>query len=126
MAVRIQLRRDTAANWTAENPVLSLGEPGIETDTYKVKLGDGTTPWNSLDYSLTKDFTDLDNLPTTVSGYGITDAASLAAFSVTVETPSGDGNLVYNNSTGEFTYTPPDANAKANSAAIVYSIALGG
>lgn len=126
MAVRIQLRRDTAANWTSENPVLGLGEPGIETDTYKVKLGDGSTPWNSLDYSLTKDFTDLTNKPTTVSGYGITDAASLTAFSVAVQTPSGNGNITYNNATGEFSYTPPDVTAQANNAAIVYSIALGG
>ena len=47
---RIQLRRDTAANWTAANPVLLLGEVGFETDTRKLKLGDGTTAWNSLLY----------------------------------------------------------------------------
>lgn len=46
-----RLRRDTAANWTAANPVLSLGEPGLETDTRLVKYGDGTTAWNSLAYS---------------------------------------------------------------------------
>lgn len=47
---RILIRRDTAANWTAENPTLSAGELGGETDTGKIKLGDGTTAWNSLDY----------------------------------------------------------------------------
>ena len=47
---RIQLRRDTAANWTAANPVLLLGEVGFETDTRKLKLGDGTTAWNTLLY----------------------------------------------------------------------------
>ena len=47
---QIQLRRDTAANWTAANPVLLLGEVGFETDTRKLKLGDGTTAWNSLLY----------------------------------------------------------------------------
>ena len=46
----IQLRRDTAANWTAANPVLALAEPGLETDTELVKYGDGTTAWNSLPY----------------------------------------------------------------------------
>ncbi len=50
MADRIQLRRDTAANWTAANPVLADGEPGFERDTGKRKTGDGTTPWNSLRY----------------------------------------------------------------------------
>lgn len=47
---RIQLRRDTAANWTAENPVLLVGEVGFETDTRKLKLGDGSTAWSSLLY----------------------------------------------------------------------------
>lgn len=47
----IQLRRDTAANWTTANPVLAEGEVGIETDTRKQKFGDGSTAWNSLSYS---------------------------------------------------------------------------
>jgi hypothetical protein len=47
---RIRLRRDTAANWTASNPTLLLGEVGFETDTRKLKLGDGTTAWTSLLY----------------------------------------------------------------------------
>ena len=46
----IQIRRDTAANWTSVNPVLAQGELGIETDTLKIKAGDGTTVWNSLGY----------------------------------------------------------------------------
>jgi hypothetical protein len=49
-AVTIQLRRDTAANWTSANPTLAQGEWGYETDTYKVKLGDGSTAWTSLPY----------------------------------------------------------------------------
>ena len=47
---RIQLRRDTAADWTSENPVLFAGEMGWETDTGKLKIGDGTTAWTSLAY----------------------------------------------------------------------------
>lgn len=50
MANRIQYRRDTAANWTAANPILAAGEPGLETDTKKSKIGDGTTAWVSLGY----------------------------------------------------------------------------
>ena len=49
--VTIQLRRDTSANWTAENPVLAAGEIGIETNTLKAKVGDGATAWNSLSYA---------------------------------------------------------------------------
>jgi len=43
-------RRDTAANWTAENPTLLAGEIGIESDTLKWKVGNGTAAWNSLAY----------------------------------------------------------------------------
>ncbi|MBQ2349750.1 MAG: hypothetical protein II393_00505 [Cytophagales bacterium] len=49
---RIQLRHDTAANWTSVNPVLLDGEVGIETDTRKQKIGDGSTAWNSLPYDV--------------------------------------------------------------------------
>ena len=51
MASRIQYRRDTASNWTSENPVLASGEPGYETDTGKEKIGDGSTAWTSLAYA---------------------------------------------------------------------------
>jgi hypothetical protein len=52
MADLIQLRRDTAANWTSVNPVLADGEAGIEKDTNKFKVGDGSTAWNSLPYQI--------------------------------------------------------------------------
>lgn len=46
----IRLRRGTASAWTAANPVLQSGEPGFETDTGLLKIGDGTTAWTSLPY----------------------------------------------------------------------------
>ena len=51
----IQLRRDTAANWTSVNPTLAAGEQGFETDTGRYKIGNGTTPWNALGVNLTVD-----------------------------------------------------------------------
>jgi hypothetical protein len=48
MAIRIQLRRDTAANWTSANPTLRAGEVGIETDTLKFKIGNGTQTWTQI------------------------------------------------------------------------------
>lgn len=48
--VCIQLRNDTAANWTAANPVLCQSEMGVENDTHKLKIGDGVTAWNDLEY----------------------------------------------------------------------------
>ena len=50
MASIIQIRRDTASNWTSANPILAQGEMGVETDTSKIKIGDGTTAWASLGY----------------------------------------------------------------------------
>lgn len=46
----IQMRRGTAAQWTAANPVLASGESGYESDTGKFKLGDGATLWTALAY----------------------------------------------------------------------------
>lgn len=48
LLTQIQLRRDTAANWIAANPVLALGECGIETDTGHARVGDGATTWTGL------------------------------------------------------------------------------
>ena len=46
----IQLHRGLAATWAKNNPILAYGEPGFEKDTYKLKIGDGVTEWNSLEY----------------------------------------------------------------------------
>jgi hypothetical protein len=51
MKTKIQVRRDTAANWTTNNPVLSTGEFGFESNTGKLKIGTGSTAWASLAYS---------------------------------------------------------------------------
>ena len=53
VVTQIQIRRGAAASWTSANPTLAAGEFGYETDTGKAKIGDGSTAWNSLSYSLT-------------------------------------------------------------------------
>ena len=55
---KIQLRNDTASAWTTTNPKLLKGEIGIEIDTRKFKIGDGTSLWNALEYA---NITDLSN-----------------------------------------------------------------
>lgn len=47
---KILLRNDLAATWSTNNPTLAKGELGIQIDTKKFKFGDGTTPWNGLEY----------------------------------------------------------------------------
>jgi hypothetical protein len=51
MPYRILLRRDVSANWSYNDPVLMLGEPGVESDTGRLKIGDGQSPWTALPYT---------------------------------------------------------------------------
>jgi hypothetical protein len=65
---KIQLRRDTAANWTSANPTLSSGELGFETDTGKFKIGNAAgTAWTSLAYAAVTAYGDLSGAPAAYS-----------------------------------------------------------
>lgn len=44
----IQFRRGTWNDWKNVNPILESGEPGFETDTGILKIGDGSSTWNAL------------------------------------------------------------------------------
>jgi len=50
MAVQIQFRNDTAANWTSADPILAQGELGLESDTGFFKIGNGSDTWEELAY----------------------------------------------------------------------------
>jgi len=58
MSTRIRFRRDTAANWTSNNPTLTTGELGYETDTGKFKIGNNTNAWTALPYSITAELSE--------------------------------------------------------------------
>lgn len=96
----IKLRRGTAAQWTAANPVLSAGEMGIETDTNRSKYGDGTTAWASLSYSVgdssgvgTIDWTSVLNKPSTfppdAHTHSLTDVTDVTASAAELNTLDG-------------------------------------
>lgn len=51
MTARIKIRRDSAASWTNNNPILAAGELGLDTDANQIKVGDGTTAWADLEYA---------------------------------------------------------------------------
>lgn len=74
---RIQLRRANASSWTSVNPVLALGEAGVETDTYKIKVGDGVSLWNDLPYFV-HDWADLTGKPAVIAA-GESKAAARSA-----------------------------------------------
>lgn len=48
---KIIIRNDTAEVWTTKNSILSKGEFGVENDTNKFKIGDGSIAWNDLAYA---------------------------------------------------------------------------
>lgn len=51
MSVKIQIRRGTSIQWLAANPTLADAEMGFETDTGKIKIGNGIGRWNQLFYA---------------------------------------------------------------------------
>jgi hypothetical protein len=103
--IRVQMaqRKDTAANWTAANPILLSGEIGHETDTKKFKIGNGSTAWNSLAY-----------LPIPDGSGNLTITGNLeigSTGSLTFEGSTADGfetTLAVTNPTADRTITLPD------------------
>jgi len=61
MSTSLHLRKGSATGWSSTNPVLDPGEPGFETDTKKIKIGNGADAWNDLPY-LTFDGGNIDDM----------------------------------------------------------------
>ena len=107
---RIQIRNDLAATWTEKNPVLLKGEMGVETDTRKIKIGDGLNKWSALGYSGV-DVADIekviaDNRDTTYSLEPTGEQTDTQALS-TIESPKdGDTAIIKRVISGDkFSYT---------------------
>jgi hypothetical protein len=89
---RIQLRRDTAAAWTAANPVLLIGEIGIETDTLRCKVGDSASAWNALPYAFSGSSAPMVRGQASKMDTGTIDIASQGAYVTTGLTATFDAN----------------------------------
>ena len=121
MATRIQVRRGTGAAWTTSNPTLDIGEFGYNTTTAQLKIGDGTTLWNDLDYivndaSLSTSLGDYIEIADKGAANGVAelDASSnvLTTTAVVFEGSSADEHettLQVTNPTTDRTITIPDA-----------------
>jgi hypothetical protein len=94
VVTQIQVRRGTAAQWTSTNPTLGAGEQGFETDTLKLKIGNGSTAWNSLAYVATGAVGTVTSITagTGLSGGTITSTGTIAIDS-TVATLTGSQTL---------------------------------
>lgn len=119
MPSRIQLRRDTAANWSTANPVLALAEPGLETDTNLIKYGDGITAWNSLPYAGVSPSVSGNLVPTANAVYNLGSASYrwndlyLAGNSIYL------GNVTLSESEGALVVTGPSGQTTDLSTALV-------
>jgi hypothetical protein len=82
MANIIQIRRDTEANWTSVNPVLAHGEIGLETDTLRMKWGNGTSAWNLLAYFTGSGGGGLNMKGTAVINFGATPGTNIITTTV--------------------------------------------
>ena len=91
VVTQIQVRRGTASQWTSANPTLAAGEWGYETDTGKVKIGNGSTAWTSLSYIGSGTVTSI-TAGTGLSGGTITSSGTIAIDS-TVATLTGSQTL---------------------------------
>jgi hypothetical protein len=104
MAVKIQLRRDTTANWTSVNPILAAGEPGLELTAagkFVLRFGDGVTPFTSLpviqegDPSSAGDIADLEALIGDIADLSFTTGEFLPDGTTPTATVIGALNTAY-------------------------------
>lgn len=80
VVTQIQVRRGTASQWTSTNPTLSAGEWGYETDTGKVKIGNGSTAWTSLGY------TGAGTVTSIIAGTGLSGGTITSSGTITIDT----------------------------------------
>jgi len=104
--VTIQMRRDTAANWTSADPTLAAGEWGFETDTGLVKIGTGAIAWVSLGY--------------------VTNVNTLNATTITATAGAGFQNMVVQTTGTAASYSLPAALQVANAKFKVTIVGGGG
>lgn len=96
MSTTIQLRRDTSTNWTTNNPTLALAEVGVETNTNKIKIGNGSANWNTLGYFGSGGDVDWFNVVTYGADHsGTTDSTSAIQAAIAAAIATTTGGVVY-------------------------------
>ena len=98
--VRIQLRRGLSTNWTSVNPILAAGEAGFESDTLKIKIGDGTSHWNDLGYATVTPQNLTDAIASVIAGE-VSDYATLTDLSTAISTEVTNRNSAIDNAKSE-------------------------
>lgn len=112
VVTQFQFRRGTAAQWTSANPTLAAGEPGLETDTGKFKVGNGSTAWNSLAY------VGAGTVTSVVAGTGLSGGTITSSGTISLSTPvsvanGGTGITSFGSGVATWLGTPSSANLAA-------------
>ena len=119
VVTQIQVRRGTAAQWTSTNPTLASGEWGFETDTNKVKIGDGTAAWASLAYK------GLGTVTSVAGGTGLTGGTITSSGTLAIDT-SVVADLTTAQTLTNKTLTAPKINLTLNAqTGTTYTFVLG-
>jgi hypothetical protein len=123
MASLIKLRRDISSNWSTVNPTLASGEPGLETDTRKIKYGDGSTAWNSLNYAGASGAVTVPTATTLVSGTVKVDGSTITINAGVISAAGGGGGgsgTVGAGVAGALAYYPNSTNAVDDAAGLTW------
>jgi hypothetical protein len=124
VVTQIQVRRGTASQWTSANPTLAAGEWGLETDTLKTKIGNGSTAWNSLAYATgSVAISNVTGLGSGVETFLATPSSANLASAVTDET--GSGSLVFATSPTLVTPTITQGTATPTFSTNAYTLVAG-
>ena len=103
-----QVKRGTAARWEELNPILNPGEPGFEMDTFKLKIGNGSTPWKELPYINNVDISKYITIEDIINGDVI----------LPVATEATRGAVLSSTDVNEISVDPTDGSMEVNSLAV--------
>lgn len=103
-----QVKRGTAARWEELNPILNPGEPGFEMDTFKLKIGNGNTPWKELPYVNDVDISKYITIEDIINGDVI----------LPVATEATRGAVLSSTAKNEISVDPTDGSMEVNSLSI--------
>lgn len=103
-----QVKRGTAARWEELNPILNPGEPGFEMDTFKLKIGNGSTPWKELPYVNDVDISKYITIEDIINGDVI----------LPVATEATRGAVLSSTDVNEISVDPADGSMEVNSLAV--------
>ena len=103
-----QVKRGTAARWEELNPILNPGEPGFEMDTFKLKIGNGSTSWKELPYINDVDISKYITIEDIINGDVI----------LPVATKTTRGAVLSSTDVNEISVDPTDGSMEVNSLAV--------